>query len=459
MRARPFPPIVGLALSSAITSLDFTIIYLAIPHIQTALHASIGDTQWVAAAYAVAYGGFLLLGGRLADAYGARRCFTLGLCLFGLSSVIGGLAPSLLMLIAGRAGQGLGAAMLFPATLALLHQHYTDAAGNRRAVSLWAAAGSGGLIAGTVLGGLLTQVTSWRAVMLVNIPLVLATLIAARRAAVGTSRLPGLPGAPSRARISASSWAGSTAAAVVTASVCLLMLRAGSWGLGWQTWAVFATAVAAACAAWALVSRTGFDLVPVRVVKDRDVRAATIRGTVFMGAFGTVYYLLSLDLQTIREISPLLSGAALIPGSVGGILGSALANRLLYQHSPRAVSHAAMIAGAVGLAGIAVAVAAPLPILLFVLAVSSVAQGVAYASIFALAGNAVAPGDQGAATGMAGTGQQVGSAIGLAVAALCVQATASTTAPQRGIVLALAIAAMVVLLSGVAGRAERKLVP
>ena len=138
MKATAFAPIIALALSSAITSLDFTIIYLAIPHIQTALHASVGDAQWVAAAYAVAFGGFLLLGGKLADSHGARRCFTLGLCLFGLSSIVGGLAPNLVTLIVGRAGQGLGAAMLFPATLSLLHQHYSEAAAKHWAVSVWA---------------------------------------------------------------------------------------------------------------------------------------------------------------------------------------------------------------------------------------------------------------------------------------------------------------------------------
>nr|WP_281361790.1 MFS transporter [Nakamurella aerolata] len=443
-------------MSSAITSLDFTIIYLAIPHIQTALHASVGDTQWVAAAYAVAYGGFLLLGGRLADAYGARRCFTMGLCLFGLSSVAGGLAPSLPVLITGRVGQGLGAAILFPATLAMLHQHYTRTAAKQRAVSVWAAAGSGGLIAGTVLGGLLTQLTSWRAVMLVNIPLVLATLLAARRAVAGPVG-PASPRDAARHGISASSWVGSAAAAIVTASACLLMLRAGSWGLGSQTWAVLVTAATAACAARALAARTGFNLVPARVVAVPDVLAATIRGTVFMGAFGTVYYLLSLDLQTIRGISPLLAGAALIPGSVGGIFGSALANRLLHDHSPRSVSRAAMIAGGVGLAGVAAAVTAPLPVLLLALMIASVAQGVAYTSIFALAGSGVAPADQGVATGLAGTGQQVGSAVGLAVAALCVQATATTSAPQLGVVLTLAIGAAFLLLSGVAGRCGRRL--
>ena len=293
--------------------------------------------------------------------------------------------------------------------------------------------------------------------MLVNIPLVVVTLFAASLSSVGRAGRSTVHRSTTGTHVKASSWISSAAAAIVTAVVCLLLLRTSSWGTGWQTWAILAIGLVAAGATWAMVAWTGFDLVPIRVIKDRDVVAATVRGTVFMGAFGTVYYLLSLDLQTIREISPLLSGIALIPASIGGIIGSTLANRLLRNRTARQVSSGAMIAGGAGLAGLALAVGAPVPILLVVLAISSVAQGVAYASIFALAGNSVPQADQGSATGLAGTGQQVGSAIGLAIAALCVQATADGSAPQWGISLALAIGAVAVLFSGLAGRDGSKL--
>lgn len=451
MSARPIPAIAVLALSSAITSLDFTIIYLAIPRIRTAFAVSVADTQWVAASYAVAYGGFLLLGGRLSDAYGPRRLFLLGLVGFGICSALGGVAPTLAVLVAGRIGQGLSAAMLFPATLALLHQKYADSTGKRRALSTWAAAGSGGLIAGTVLGGVLTQLAGWRAVMWVNVPLVITAMILMALSLpreAGTRNDVGSPSAPG---VGISSWVSSLSVAIVTASVCLVALRLQTWGPGWQTWIVVAVAGCAAIIARLLVRGSGITLIPARVARDAGVRTATVLGAVFMGAFGTVYFLLSLDLQTVRGIPPILTGLALIPGSVGGVIGSVVAARLLGAYPPRTVARGAMIAGGVGLACVAFGVTAPLPILLLVLAVSSIAQGVAYASTFALAGSTVQVPDQGVASGVASTGQQVGSAMGLAVAALCIQiATASggSSGMRGGIVLALGIGAGAVFLSG-----------
>lgn len=450
MSTRRLPPIVVLALSSAITSLDFTIIYLAIPSIQTAFGASVADTQWVAAVYAVAYGGFLLLGGRLADTHGPRRCFLAGLVGFGVSSALGALAPSLAVLLVGRVGQGLSAAALFPATLALLHRTHAEGRERRRALSVWAAAGSGGLIAGTVLGGVLTELTGWRGVMWVNVPLTVLGL------ALGTLSLGPKPAPATPTRVNASSWASSTAVAVVAASVCLLAVRWEAWELGWRTWAVLALMVCAVLVARVLTRASGVTLVPAGVLTDFHVRSATLLGTAFMGAFGSVYFLLSIDLQDVRGISAMLTGLAMVPGALGGVIGSVVAGRLLTSHSPRVVSGRAMIAGGAGLGGIAVTTAAPLPLLLVFLGVSSVAQGVAYAAVFALAGHTVASGEQGVATGIVGTGQQVGSAVGLAVAALCVRSSGTTASPatHSGVVLALAIGAAVVLLSGLVAHAR-----
>lgn len=437
-------PIIVLALSSAVTSLDFTIIYLAIPSVQTAFSATVTDTQWVAAAYAVAYGGFLLLGGRLADTYGPRRCFITGMLGFGVSSALGALAPSLGVLLASRVGQGLSAAVLFPATLALLHQTYPGSSEKRRALAIWAAAGSGGLIAGTVLGGVLTELAGWRGVMWVNVPLVLVGLILA------SLSLTSDPARGDLSKVSISSWVSAVAVAVITASVCLLAVRAEVWTLGWQSWTVLAVIGCAVLVARVLARATGASLVPARVLADPNVRSATLLGTAFMGAFGTVYFLVSLDLQTVRGIPSVLAGIAMIPGSLGGIVGSFLAARLLSAYPPKVVSCWAMIAGGVGLGVIASVTAAPLPMLLVGLGLASIAQGVAYAAIFALAGRTVYQREQGVATGVVSTGQQIGSAVGLAVAALCVQSAATALLDmESGIVLALALAGAVVLLSGV----------
>ena len=443
MKTRRIPPILVLALSSAITSLDFTIIFLAIPSIQRDLGAGVADTQWVAAVYAVAYGGFLLLGGRLADTYGRRRCFAAGLIGFGVASVAGALAPSLAVLLISRVGQGLSAAVLFPATLALLHRSYPEDGEKRRALSIWAAAGSGGLIAGTILGGVLTDLAGWRGVMWVNVPLVLIGLALGMRSLAATrDRTEG--------HIGAASWGTSFLAAVIVASVCLLAVRAQTWGVGEPTWIVLAVILVAAVATRFLLRRPGASLVSQHVAADRNLRSAVLLGAAFMGAFGTVYFLLSLDLQSVRDIPPILTGIALIPGSLGGIVGSFLAGRLLNSHSPRAVVSGAMIIGGVGLAMIAATMSLPLPLMLVSLGFASTVQGIAYAAIFALAGHTIVAEEQGVATGVVSTGQQIGSAIGLAVATLCIElgATGAASGMRSGIVLALGIAAAVVLSSG-----------
>lgn len=442
-------PIAALALSSAITSLDFTIIFVTIPSIQTAFGVSVTGAQWVATTYAVAFGGCLLLGGRLADAYGAHRCFVCGLVGFGVSSAVGGLAPVFAVLVAARAAQGMSAAVLFPATLALLYQVYPNPAATRRALAVWAAAGSGGLIAGTILGGLLTQLVGWEAVMWVNVPMVGAAVLLA-----GVGRLRDRAIRRAGGKVGAASWITALAMAVVVGSACLLALQLPQWGLGPRTMVVAAVAAVVAAGARFVSRRSGAGLISRRVVTESSVVAATVRGMVFMGAFGTVYFLLSLDLQTVRGLGPLVAGAALIPGSVGGVVGSAVAARLLASHRPGVISAGSMVAGAAGLAAIAAGVLAPMSILLLILALSSLTQGVAYAAIFALAGSRVSHADQGVATSLASTGQQVGSAIGLAVAALCIQhmnARADVEGMRAGIVLALAIGAALVLITGLAG--------
>lgn len=419
-----------LALSSAITSLDFTIIFVAIPDVQEGFSATVADTQWVAAVYAVAYGAFLLLGGRLSGVLGAHVGFVAGLAGFAGFSALGGLAPNLITLVAARAGQGLCAALLFPSTLALVHALHRGTA-RHRALAIWAAAGSGGLIAGALLGGVLTQLFGWRGVMWVNVPLVGIALHYAVRS------IPRSLGHRAVARLTVRTWLRSGVVAATMGAVCLALARLDVWRAEWPTWICVVIAVAGLCALRRGPGRQE-PLVPERVSQLSSVRRATVFGAVFMGAFGSLFLIVSLDLQAVRNLAPAWAGLAMVPGSLGGMVGSALSAPLLRRHSASAVARGSMVVGGLGLLAVAGGLLGSLPVLLVVVALASVAQGVAYASIFALAAEGVEARDQGSASSTVSTGQQIGSAVGLAAVAWCVQAI-----PGGGVITAGLIAATV----------------
>lgn len=154
---RPALVLALLALAQLITSLDYNIVYVALPEIGESLEFSAQTLQWVVSAYAVIYGGFLLLGGRASDLLGRRRMFVFGLSLYGVGSLLGGLAGTSELLLAARAVQGLGGAFLFPATLSLVITSFSEGRARNRALAVWAGAGASGMVLGSLLGGVLTQ--------------------------------------------------------------------------------------------------------------------------------------------------------------------------------------------------------------------------------------------------------------------------------------------------------------
>src|SRR5947209_6086694 len=161
--------------------LDVSVVNVALPSIRSALHFSEADLQWVVNAYTVTFGGFLLLGGRAADLLGRRRVFVSGLTLFALASLAGGLATSQTVLIAARAVQGLGGAVIAPASLSILTTTFTETAERNRAVGIWGAMGGAGGAAGVLLGGVLTDLLNWRWILFINVPIGLLAAVAAQR--------------------------------------------------------------------------------------------------------------------------------------------------------------------------------------------------------------------------------------------------------------------------------------
>jgi MFS family permease len=168
---RPGAALALLAFAQLIIPLDYNIVYVALPEIGSALGFSAQTLQWVVSAYAVAFGGFLLLGGRAVDLLGPRRIFVLGLVLYAVSSLAGGLATTPLTLVAARAAQGLGGALLFPTTLTLVSTGFAEGRERNRAFAVWGTAGGSGMILGSLLGGVLTDAFGWAAVFFVNVPL------------------------------------------------------------------------------------------------------------------------------------------------------------------------------------------------------------------------------------------------------------------------------------------------
>ena len=295
----------AVSLAAFMTYLDNNIVNVAIPTIQRSLHLSVAGLEWVVSSYLLTLAGLLLVGGRLADVYGRRRLFLVGLAVFTLSSLAAGLAGSGDVLIASRAVQGVGAALLMPATLAIIVATFGDVRERTMAIGVWAAVGALALATGPVLGGLISQHFRWGWIFLINVPIGVITFAIAVRN-VGESRessavrrldLPGL----------------------VTSAVTLFAL---TYALiegnvrGWTSPVIlgaFALAAVAVAAFLAIESRTANPMVDLTMFRSREFSGGT--GTMMIWAFGIlgIYFFTSLYLQQTLGFSPVKAGLAFVP--------------------------------------------------------------------------------------------------------------------------------------------------
>ncbi|MBT2207789.1 MFS transporter [Actinomadura sp. NEAU-AAG7] len=398
-----------LAFSSLITSLDFTIVYVALPDIARDVGLSGHATQWVVSAYAVFFGGFLLLGGRSADLLGRRRMFVLGMLLFGGASLLGGLAASPAMLIAARAVQGVGGAVLFPATLSLVTTRFAEGPDRVRALAVWAMAGAGGLSLGALLGGVLTYAFGWEAAFLVNVPLVVA-------GTVGAYVLLSPDGPRARGR-----GFDIPGALTGTAGLTLLVFAiAQGPEVGWTAPRVAASAVLAVALLTAFViveARTENPLMPLRLFGNPNVRAALLVILTFGISMQNLVYFLSLYLQGVLGYSALQGGLAFLSLSVVIGIANFVAERLIIRIGARPTLVIALLLGSGGGALMAAGMLADGSYwtILAGLIVYGLGMGSIYPTMFGASGTGVADEDQGAAGGMANTAMQIGTSIGLAV--------------------------------------------
>ncbi|GAA3193060.1 MFS transporter [Actinocorallia longicatena] len=398
-----------LAFAQLITSLDFNIVFVALPAIGTDLDFSARTLQWVASAYAVTYGGFLLLGGRTADLLGRRRIFVLSLLLFAVSSLVGGLAESPGLLVAMRAVQGAGAALLFPATLSLINTRFAEGGERNRALAVWSGAGASGLALGSLLGGVLTDAFGWSAVFFVNVPLAAVSIAAAyvllpADGAREHGRTFDLPGA------------------VLATSGITLVAFALIQGpeSGWTSAVILGAFAAAAVllAGFAAVEQRGADpLMPPRLLRNRSLIGAVALITVFGATFNALPFFLTVYFQTVHGYDALLTGLAFLVPALLIAAGTQAGARLAGRIGMRGTLLGGTVTGAAGTAILAAGMSADASYwaVLPGIVVMALGQGVTWTAMWIAAATGVDPGEQGIASGLASTGLQVGAALGLAV--------------------------------------------
>ena len=421
-----FALLLVLAMAQFMVVLDFTIVNVALPSIENGLHVSTTTVQWLVSGYAIAFGGFLLLGGRLADVFGRAKLFRIGLVVFVAASIAGGLAVEPALLIASRVVQGIGAAMLAPAGLSLLVTSYPSQQERSHALGVYGAIASAGFASGAVLGGLLVEVT-WRLVFFVNAPVGVALLIASFRL---------LPPDPpsSKGQLDV------PGAITVTAGVALLVFavaRAGDTRQVTQPALLFGAAVVLLAAFVARERRARAPILDLALLKDRGILGANL-SLITIGAFSAGQVLLvTLYLQEGRGLSPLLTGLCFVPQAAGAFALAGPASKIVPALGPRRALAAGLALALLALAGNAVAVlAGSLPGLLagsFVLGIANRLSQVS--STLAGTQGPVAARSEGTASALLTATRQCGSALGVAILSATLVAVHGTTGHRTAVAI------------------------
>jgi EmrB/QacA subfamily drug resistance transporter len=393
--------------------LDFSIVNVALPSIERELHMPADAVQWIVTGYAISFGGLLILGGRAADLLGRRRMFVVGLVAFALASLAGGLARDPALLIAARVIQGAGAAIVAPAALSLITTSFPEGPRRTRAIGLYGAISSVGFVAGQVLGGVLVQFTSWRAVFLVNVPVGLAA------AALAPLVLGPVSANAAKAATGGAHRLDIRGALLITSAVALVVFAVSEGvALGWTSPLVIVAIVVAAMATAAFAkaeSRHPEPLIRLSLLHRPGLRNGSTLSFLLGLWNGGEMLILSLYLQQVLHFSPLFTGLVIAPqGVVGfgmGLLGPRLARRL-------GVKRLLVLTGASAAIGFAVLTRLPAggysPVLLVVMLIGLGTAGTAFGSVV-LASRGMADSDQGLVGGMINTSRQIGAAVGAAL--------------------------------------------
>jgi EmrB/QacA subfamily drug resistance transporter len=399
-----------LAVSYFMTVIDLTIVNVSLPTIGRDLHFGVTSLQWVVTAYALTFGGFLLLGGRAADLLGRRRTLMVGLALFTAASLGCALAGGEAFLIAMRAVQGLGAAIMLPAALSIVMNMFAEGAERNKALGIWGGLGAAGATVGLIAGGLLTRYAGWQYIFYLNVPIG-ATALALARRIVPESRL-----ATTRRRFDALGALSGTTGLVLLVDAISQAPQYG-WG-GTRTIVLLAAASALLAAFVAIERRAESPVLPLSIFRLRTLAGANVAGLLLGGSFFSFVFIGTLYMQQVLHYSALQSGVAWLATSLSSIALAGLSQWLVTRGGAKIVMAVGMT-----LIGAGVLWATQVPVdghfaqnLAGPFAVAGAGTAFAFIpiSIAALAG--IEPHQAGLASGLLNTSQQLGGAIGIAIA-------------------------------------------
>ena len=417
--SNPWIVLVLVCLAQFMVILDATITNVALPSIQTDLGMSDANLQWVVNAYALLFGGFLLLGGRAGDLIGRKRVFLAGVILFTVASLLCGLAPSETWLIVARGLQGLGAALVSPAALSIVTTTFREGAERTKAMGVWAAIAVGGGAVGLLLGGVLTDTLSWPWIFFVNVPVGIATFLFSLRL---------VPESKDEEMHRSFDVAG---AVTVTAGLIALVygiVRSGEAGWGSAEVIGFMALAAVMLAAFVVIERRSAEpLVRLSIFAVRTVRGANVAMFVVACGLFAMFFFNTLYVQRVLGFSPLEAGLAFLPFTLGIIVGAGLSQKLLPALGAREVPLLGLTLAAAGLLLFlrltpdGTYVADLLPGIML----TSIGMGLTFVPVTLIATSGIPHGDAGLASGLFNTSQQIGGALGLAV--LSTLATSTTT--------------------------------
>lgn len=398
-----------LASAQLIVAVDFDIVFVALPEIGRELGFSAQSLQWVVSAYTVALGGCLLVGGRAADRLGGRGVFLTGAAIFGFASLAGGLATRPDVLVVARAVQGLGAALLIPATLKLINASFAEGAARTRALAIWGIAGSSGAAVGALGGGVLTGFLGWEWVLFVNVPFTLIAVVAGF-ALLPADRTPYVRGFDLRG------------AALATAGSTLVVFGlVNGPEAGWATFRavgclILGTALLGVF--FVLERRTPDALVPLRMFTNHNLAVAVVVAFLFMSAIATQYYLFTTYLQEVLGYGALATGFGFLPLSLLSMVGSGVVfPRALNRWGLRTVLFTGVAGFGLSMAIIATCMSTDGTYwaLLPGMVVWALFAGLAFPPIFLAASTGTSADEQGVAAALTSTSQYIGGAVGLAV--------------------------------------------
>jgi EmrB/QacA subfamily drug resistance transporter len=439
-----------LSVAQFMLILDITVVTIALPSIGADLDLSRATLTWVVTAYTLMFGGLMLLGGRAADIFGARRLVLTGLTIFTASSLVAGLSVNAEMLIGGRIGQGIGAALLSPAALSIVTTTFHGTERNK-ALGVWGALGGTGAAVGVLLGGLITAGPGWEWIFYINVPIGLAVL-AALPSVVRTHRT---DLAPRRIDLP-----GAAAATLATAAAIYGLINAGDYG--WAATSTLVPLVIAAALYGGFVVIEGAvrsPLVNLQILARRRVVAGAFLMLVATGLLIAGFFVGSFYLQHLRGYSALTTGLLFLPVAVGTIIGAHSASRAVGRIGPRRVAGSALAIAAIG-AGVPAIWSTPATVVLGI-SLAAAGLGATFVAATTTALSDVQHHEAGVTSGVLNTFHEIGGAVGvaaistIAAASLTAQGTVATTGFTNAFTfsaITAALAALVALVVVPAGR-------